>query len=403
MKETLSKLPGAYATRRLAELLLLGHLMLAAQLQAATQTESADNQRVDDVTPASWYLIVSGIGGESHYSQRFDRWSRSIGQLLSQYQNVDEKHVNRLADVDSSNSANSDDTDDRRSVQPHADDSSMALVRVDARSTRDNILTSLADISEQAAAGDTVFVVLIGHGSTDGARALFNVPGPDLSAQDLIDPLDKLAEQTVVLINTTASSSPFLQALADPKRIVISATSNPAENQHTYFGQYFIQALASSAADRDKDKRVSMLEAFNFASTATQRHYTDKGSIPTEHALLDDDGDGIGSTEPRSTTLDSDKDKTNLDGARAARVFLHEGPRTGEQSTEKSLGFDIAARALVDEIESLKRRRDRLSAEEFDRQLEAVLLELAKNRRDLRLELQSAADQSGLNSTQSSD
>jgi len=382
-----------------ARLILIGCLLPHPGLHAAAETESTT--ATDTSTPDTWYVIVSGIGGETHYSQRFDRWSRSIGQLISQYQDVTDKHVYRLADVDKANQGNGDQPDDRRSVQPHADDSTSSLVQVDARSTRKNILSHLATISDQAAAGDTVFILFIGHGSTDGGRALFNIPGPDLSAQDLIEPLDALTKQTVVLINTSASSSPFLQKLAEPTRIVITATSNPAENQHTYFGQYFIQALASTAADRDKDKRVSLLEAFNFASTATQRHYTDKGSIPTEHALLDDDGDGIGSTEPSSSTLDSDTANDNLDGARAARIFLHEGPRTGERSTENSIAFDIAARALVDEVESLKRIRDRLSSEEFDNRLEVLLLKIAKNRRDLRLELQTAPEQSDLNKSKS--
>jgi len=335
---------------------------------------------------------VSGIGGETHYAQRFDRWSRSIGQLIGQYQDVKEEHVHRLADIDKSVSQQSGSADDRRSVQPHADTEATSLVQVDDRSTRANILASLASIRTQAAPGDTVFIIFIGHGSTDGSRALFNVPGPDLSAQDLLEPLESLAQFNVILINTTASSSPFVQTLAHPDRVVISATSNPAENQHTYFGQYFIQALASTAADRDKDKRVSLLEAFVFATSATERHYTEKGSIPTEHALLDDDGDGIGSTEPRASTPGSENSTTNLDGERAARLFLNQGSRSGERSTEKSLGYDIAARALVDEIESLKRIRDKIDTEEFDKRLEALLLTLARNRRDLRIELDSTSD-----------
>ena len=341
------------------------------------EAQSNDNQPATNALEhrvgASWFLIVSGIGGEPHYSTRFKRWSRSFADVVAQYRDVGPEHVIRLAE-NSEQSAS-----DAPVNNPHKSTTDEDVVVVDEVSTRENILKSLDAIRVLAAPGDTVVMILIGHGSTDGERILFNTPGPDLSTADLATALNALADQQIVLINTTTSSSGFVEQLAQPNRVIISATSNPAENQHTYFGQYFIAALASESADRNKDDRVSILEAFIEATKETKRHYDDKGNIPTEHALLDDDGDGIGTHEPRLDATTSDSE-----GLLAARIHLHEGPLAGEQASRASLRLDIAVRALVDEVESLKRVRTSLSGEEFDDRLESILLNIAKNRRDRR-------------------
>lgn len=386
MMSILSQLT-TFSRCRIRTLLLLAALaVIATSTDYLRAAEQPSEQSPTDATrtdfPASWYLIVSGIGGEPHYSHRFRRWSQSFAEVVSQYQQVEKIHIHRLAEA-----IKSSDNDQHTQVGPHTDvdDRLKALIEIDGASTLENIQDRLEVIADKAKPGDNVVILFIGHGSSDAGRALFNIPGPDLSAQDLRKHLTALSEQTLVLINTTSSSSAFLQSLAEPGRIVITATSNPAENQHTYFAGYLIEAFASDAADSNKDKQVSLLEAFSFAVEKTERHYTDKGSIATEHAMLDDDGDGLGSTEPGII----DGEDKSRDGAIAALTFLHEGPRSGELITEKSLNFDIAARSLVDEIESLKRIRSRLAPEDYDSQLEALLVTLAENRRDLKKELES--------------
>ena len=47
----------------------------------------------------------------------------------------------------------------------------------------------------------------------------------------------------------------------------MTATRSGAEQFATLFGGYFIDALASDAADADKNRRVSVLEAFNAAKS----------------------------------------------------------------------------------------------------------------------------------------
>ena len=48
------------------------------------------------------------------------------------------------------------------------------------------------------------------------------------------------------------------------------------------------------AADSDKDGRISLWEAFAYASTLVKQYYEQRGQLSTERPVLDDTGDGVG-------------------------------------------------------------------------------------------------------------
>src|SRR6188474_1671947 len=82
------------------------------------------------------------------------------------------------------------------------------------------------------------------------------------------------------------------------------ASRDGAEQYATLFGGFFIDALVSDTADSDKNKRVSVLEAFQFAKGEVAKAYEREGLLATEHALLDDNGDKDGSQDPSATGKD---------------------------------------------------------------------------------------------------
>jgi hypothetical protein len=90
------------------------------------------------------------------------------------------------------------------------------------------------------------------------------------------------------------ASFPFLERLAGPRRVIITATDSPAQRFQTVFPEFFIKAFVDDAADLDKNGRVSIWEAFAAASAGVRRYYQQRGQLSTERALLDDTGDGIG-------------------------------------------------------------------------------------------------------------
>ncbi|NIR28756.1 MAG: hypothetical protein GWN84_05450 [Gammaproteobacteria bacterium] len=297
--------------------------------------------------------IVGGLGGEDYYSDLFHRWVETLDEVATQRLGIAPEHLIRLEE----------------------DPSQAADAGADV-SRKENVLGAIRRLAETSAPGDVIALVLLGHGTARGDRALFNLPGPDLSATELAGALDALAGRTVVVVVAAPASAPFVAALSGADRIIITATATAAENQHTRFGGHFVDALAEDAADSDKDRRVSMLEAFRYATAEVARAFETERRLRTEHAMLDDDGDGAGSRDPGTG---------GGDGSLAARVHLAApAHRPDTAAGREALALEIEARRLVDRIEALKREKRTMESADYLQRLESLFIELALNRRAYR-------------------
>src|SRR5487761_619077 len=143
------------------------------------------------------------------------------------------------------------------------------------------------------ASTEPLWLVLIGHGTFDGQTARFNLRGPDVSAAELAEWLRPI-ERPLAIVNCASASGPFINALSGKDRVVVTATKSGFEHNFARFGDYLSAAIAGSQADLDKDEQTSLLEAFLLAAARTQEFYAEDARLATEHALLDDNGDGLG-------------------------------------------------------------------------------------------------------------
>lgn len=293
---------------------------------------------------ATWLLVVSGVGGdEAHRSEFVARSNRLMD--AAERQGVAADHVTYLAE-------------------------SADATRAKERSTREAIERELRQVAGRAAAGDHVIIVLVGHGSVRGDEAFFNVPGPDISAAELALALAPLQGQHVAVVNTTAASGGFVAALAAPGRVVITATRGARERLEPAFVDFFIDAFDGEGADLDKDLRVSLLEAFRFANLQVERVYEDTGRMRTEHAQLDDDGDGRGSEDPNG----------DPEGALAALMTLGRRPASaGADDADPDLrALRIRREAAELQLAQLRAKRDAMAAAEYDAALEDILVTIAE-------------------------
>ncbi|GIX04891.1 MAG: hypothetical protein KatS3mg114_0760 [Planctomycetaceae bacterium] len=218
-----------------------------------------------------------------------------------------------------------------------------------------------------------LWVVLIGHGTYDRRTARFNLPGPDVSAEELASWLEPFT-RPLIIIDTTACSAPFLVSLARPGRIVITATKGGGEQNFTRFGEYLAQAWWEPRADLDKDDAVSLLEAFLYASRRTADFYKTEGRLRTEHALLDDDGDGQGTRAEDYVGLHPREEGMQVDGLRAHLTFLVPSSQEADWSPDRR-----AARQLLEQqLLELRQRKAQLPPAEYAHQLEFLLLQLAE-------------------------
>ncbi|MFN0069223.1 MAG: hypothetical protein ACKVYV_16505 [Limisphaerales bacterium] len=225
-----------------------------------------------------------------------------------------------------------------------------------------------------------LWLVLIGHGTFDGKTARFNLRGPDLTVTNLAQWLAPF-RRPLAVINTASASAPFLNALAGTNRVVITATRSGAEQNLTRFGQFFAEAVADPAADLDRDGQTSLLEAFLAASARVKEFYETENRLATEHALLDDNGDGRGTPADwfRGTrAVRQAAEDAAPDGARAHQRHLIRSPAEGEFTAEQRARRD----ELEQSVEALRRRKAGLAEEEYYRELERLLLDLARLHRN---------------------
>jgi hypothetical protein len=221
-----------------------------------------------------------------------------------------------------------------------------------------------------------LWLVLNGHGTWDGTTARFNLRGPDISAGDLAEWL-KPVRRPAVIINTASSSAPFIPVLAGPGRIIITATRSGSEQNLTRFGTHLAAVLTDTAADLDTDGTVSLLEAFLEGSRRTAEFYKTEGRLATEHALIDDNGDGAGTPAEWFKGLravkKSDKGAA-ADGAATRHCFLI--PPASESQWPEAL---IQEReTLESRIAALREEKSAMKEDHYYARLESLLLELAR-------------------------
>lgn len=245
----------------------------------------------------------------------------------------------------------------------------------EGRATAEEVRAALGKMAPSVTPLDTLFVLVLGHGSFDGTDAKFNLVGPDLTANEWAALL-KPAAGKVVFVNTTPSSSPFLKALAGPNRVTITATDQPAQKYDTVFADAFVQALGTPTADLDKDNRISMWEAFAHASRLVRQSYEQRGLMQPEHAALDDDGDGTG----RQATGEG------KDGTLASLTFMDAAVATRAADPELQQMIQRQEQLLL-KLDALKKQQARMPPAEYQAAWEALIIEIATVSRDVRSRL----------------
>jgi hypothetical protein len=135
----------------------------------------------------------------------------------------------------------------------------------------------------------------------------------------------KCREQVFWMTNTC--SSHFLRSLSRKGRIVIAASAPDEGQNETEFPEVLADIAGKDAKelDKDEDDDTSLAELFVAVTTEVTARYSADKRVPTEHAQLDDNGDGRG-TEADELSFNEQASDTpqslRRDGAVAARVFL---------------------------------------------------------------------------------
>ncbi|MEC7813157.1 MAG: hypothetical protein VX598_10150 [Verrucomicrobiota bacterium] len=284
-------------------------------------------------------MIITGAGGEEEYTELFAEWGGGLAKAFD---------GNAAEMVHITNKP--EDTGARKTVESTL-----------------NKWVENPDVE--------IWILLVGHGTFDGKVAKFNLVGNDASDADFKHWL-KPHRGPLVFINTSSCSAPFIRSLSGPNRVVATATKSGYEQNFCRFGGYMAAALGQAEADLDKDGAVSVLEAFLIASRQAGEFYRENDRLVSENALLDDNGDGMGTPADwfrGVRTQKKAKGKSSADGKLSRLVFPVIPP------AEKDIPAPLRKKRLAIEakIETLRSLKKTLEAEIYYRDLEKLFLELA--------------------------
>jgi hypothetical protein len=290
-------------------------------------------------------LVVSGASGGEKYAEQMKQWRATIQSALVDRYGFEPRHVRVLTD---------------ESVSGGTVGSAA------------NVRAAFSDLRKAATKDDLLLLILLGHGTFDGDVAKFNLVGPDLTAADWNQLLAGLPMRLVV-VNTTESSFPFLDALKARGRVVITATNSAAQKYATVFPDYFVKALSEASTDLDKNGRTSVLELFEAASAAVKLHYEQRGQLSTERALIDDNGDGQG----------REQGAEGPDGGFARLWSLDAEPAAVTNNPELA-ALVKQQRTLEAQAEELKLQKGAMPQAEWQGAYEKLMLELARVSQEIR-------------------
>ena len=270
---------------------------------------------------ATTYMVtVAGLGGEPDYEQRF--------QLLA--------------------------TDTDKILKSGGSSDRVVETFKGADATKAKITASLNQIAAQAKPQDVLVLMMIGHGTFDGTQYKFNLPGPDISGAELAGLLNKVSATRQLVVDMSSASGGAAAALKKDGRTVITATKSGMEKNATVFARFWVEALRDPAADSDKNEVVSALEAFHYAQTKTTAFYSDQKRLATEHPQLED---------PQKA---------------AAFPLVRYGSAAAVITDPAKRDLVSKKEEIENKIDALKFEKDLMSPEEYKRQLNTLLLELAK-------------------------
>jgi hypothetical protein len=294
-------------------------------------------------SPSTAVIVAVGQPGEETYEEQFAEWA-------DRWKSAAEVGDARFIGIGREDSSETDETD------------------------REILFRHLDEFAQSPP--ETLWIVFIGHGTFDGKKAKFNLRGPDVTATELAERLQPLSCR-IAVINCASASGPFVNRLSSPNRVIVTATQSGFEYNFARFGDYLSQAILDPSADLDKDGQTSLLEAWLAAAAGVREFYERESRLATEHALLDDNGDGKGTPADwfRGIHLiKSPKDNTLPDGTFANQFVLV--PRGEEAELPPEL------REQRDELERelalLRGEKDKLSEEDYTQKLESILVPLAR-------------------------
>ena len=283
-------------------------------------------------------LILRGVAGDPEHEQKFEKWTAGTAKAL---------------------------------VDKFGFSADRVIVLTDKKTAQAEIQKAFATLKQQLKPLDTFFLFFIGHGSGEDGQYKFNISGPDYTADDYNKLLGTLNVGRIVIVAATPASGASLDKFAGKNRVVITATRSGQEGNDIVFYDYFLEALQGTAADEDKDQKVSVWEAFKYAVAGTERFYKEEGRLATEHPQISDNGTEKTDAKAKEPPLVARSTSFVVD-----RPIVSSDPKIQALLNQR--------KELEQKIEALRINKNSIPAPEYDKQLDELLLQLALKNQEIK-------------------
>ncbi len=304
-------------------------------------------------------VILGGAAANETYRDQFRLWSLKLHEILVRDFAYPADHITLLLG---------------------RGDSGAPIIAGPCR--RNTILDAMGRLRKTVQPGDQITIFFIGHGTSDGQAAKFVLVGPDITGAEFAKILEDFSNQDIAVVNATSSSHPFCTALSAPGRVIVCATRSAAERYDTIFARFLLEALENHAADRDKNRRVSLFEAFLYVRENVKSWYTEQDRLPSEHPTLGDNGDGRFHTDPDPAR--NEGRLAQIADVDTLAAFLPEVVQVGPAS-ETLRRLTARVQALERSVILLRHQKSEIPDQDYRLQLETLLIDLARSSRQLRV------------------
>jgi hypothetical protein len=197
-------------------------------------------------------LMVGGLPGSPVYARRYQDWIKRFHAYFTSVQKVPAANIVVI----------SGDKDFKDPI-------------VKGVANAESIQKELAAMAAKAKPADQFVLLMLGHGGVTDPIPTLVVPGPDVSAPQILEGLDRIAAQNQVILNFAASGGAMIKPLMKKGRVQVTAVRDMEANEPVY-PEFFLRGLESGEADGaeapdagKKDGTITLLEAYHWSARQT--------------------------------------------------------------------------------------------------------------------------------------
>jgi len=234
--------------------------------------------------PQRYLAVICGLPGDEQHRERYQSALKQISECAAPVLRVPENHIRVLVgDLQ---------------MQSAMQEIGLPIGNC-AVTTRDSIADLLSGYAKKTSVNDTLLVLLLGHGHLQGASSQLNIEGVDLDQKDFAALAKGIAASQVYWL-TQSTSGFWVRPLSGPGRIVIASTEAGFEITATEMPFALADVLSAKSEhgkldDIDADGVISLVDLYLATTMEIAGRFRADDWLMTEHAQLDDNGDGRGS------------------------------------------------------------------------------------------------------------